>query len=421
MRLVILAPGSRGDVQPYLALAQALQRQRHHPLLVTTLDHLTLCRSFDIETAAVDINVADELKRVETNRAIEGGGTIASFRQFAAIAKRATGSLASVALEALRSADGLVTNFTTALVAQALAQTAGKPLVQAYNVPVTPTSQWPGALAPGLDFGPISRRLGHAVTRLALWSTSRASSGDAVRQLTGTAPALRPPGAVGVLPGPVVYGLSEAFMARPTDWPAEAELTGFWFVDEPVAHVDPALRAFVEAGAPPVCIGFGSMSTERPEEMSALVLSAAKQVGCRVVLLSGWAGLEAAEAARQGVFVAPQAPHGWLYPRCAAVVHHGGAGTTAAAVRAGVPAVVVPFHGDQPFWASRVHHLGLGPPPVARSRLTADRLAAALKQALTDAPMRERAAAVGAQVQREQGAARAAERVVALTSASRTS
>jgi UDP:flavonoid glycosyltransferase YjiC (YdhE family) len=148
------------------------------------------------------------------------------------------------------------------------------------------------------------------------------------------------------------------------------------------------------------------MSIEKPQEVSAIARDAAKASGARVVLLGGWAGLELEE---QGDAIALDAiPHSWLYPRCCAVVHHGGAGTTAAAVRAGVPAVVVPFHGDQRFWASRVYGLGLGPKPIARRALTRERLAAAIRLAATDEAMRERAAAVGRLVREERGAARAA-------------
>jgi UDP:flavonoid glycosyltransferase YjiC (YdhE family) len=271
----------------------------------------------------------------------------------------------------------------------------------------------PGALFPALDLGPLSRRLGHALTRTALWQTSRSSAAEAAREVLG-APSIPwlPTSSVGLVPGPLVYGLGEAFLPRPRDWADDVEVTGFWLVAEAASYTPPPeLSRFLDEGPAPVCVGFGSMSTEAPAAMSELVVRAAAASRTRLVLLSGWAGLEA-ERLSPDVLTLREAPHAWLYPRCRAVVHHGGAGTTAAAVCAGVPAVVVPFHGDQPFWASRVHALGLGPAPVPRRRLTAERLAAAITEACEDPLMRERCEAVGRASRAERGAERAAAWIV---------
>jgi sterol 3beta-glucosyltransferase len=409
LRATILAPGSRGDVQPYIALGQALRALGHDCTIVTTLDHEALVRLYELDVATIPVNVAEELQRVESRRAVEGGGVISSFRQFAAIAKRSARSLAEVGLDACRGADVLVTNFSTTLVADGISRKLGVPVIQAFNVPLTTTSAFPGALFPGLDFGGLSRRLGHRLTRVALWLTARASANEACVEVLGARPAPLFPGPhEGLLRGPVLYGFSEAFLPRPAEWGSAVRVTGFWFVEEPTSFTPPAdLARFLDEGPPPVCVGFGSMSTEKPEEVSAMVLEAARAARVRLVLLSGWAGLTPGMLS-QDVIALSGAPHSWLYPRCRAVVHHGGAGTTAAAVRAGVPAVVVPFHGDQPFWASRVRKLGVGPKGFSRSKLTARRLADAIELAVTDDSLRERAAELGRLVRAERGAVRAA-------------
>ncbi len=409
MRAAILAPGSRGDVQPYVALGQALRTLGHECTIVTTSDHEELVRGYGLEVVTLPLDVAAELRRVETSRAVEGGGLISSFRQFAEIAKRSARSLAQRGLDASREADVLVTNFSTALVADAISKKLGVPVVQAFNVPLTTTSAFPGALFPGMDSGGLSRRLSHRLTRAALWLTVRASANDACVELLGAKSApLLPSAHAGLLPGPLVYGFSEAFLARPAEWASDVQVTGFWFVEEASTFTPPDdLAQFLDDGPPPVCVGFGSMGTEKPEALSALVLDAAKAAGVRLVLLSGWAGL-APERLSRDVITLRGVPHSWLYPRCRAVVHHGGAGTTAAAVRAGVPAVVVPFHGDQPFWASRVRQLGVGPTPISRKGLTAKRLADAIGLATTSDTLRERAVAIGQLVRAEQGAIRAA-------------
>ncbi|MFO0553641.1 MAG: glycosyltransferase [Polyangiaceae bacterium] len=416
MKITILAPGSRGDVQPYVALGQGLKALGHACTLVTTLDHEALVGRYGLGVATIPVNVAEELGRVEAQRAVEGGGVISSFRQFAAIARRAARATAEIGLEACRSADTIVTNFSTVLLADGISRKLGVPMVQAFNVPVTASSAFPGALFPGLDFGSISRRLGHSITRTALWTTSRsAANAVAIEVLGARSASLFPGRCTGLVPGPVVYGFSEAFLARPADWSDEAHVTGFWFVEEPRGYApSEELVRFLESGPPPVCVGFGSMSTERPEEVSAMVLDAARASNSRLVLQSGWAGLNVGQLA-DNVLVVSDIPHSWLYPRCAAIVHHGGAGTTAAALRAGVPAVVVPFHGDQPFWASRVARLGLGPAPIPRRKLTAERLASAIERARIDEGLRERAALVGRTIREERGTARAAELIASLS------
>jgi UDP:flavonoid glycosyltransferase YjiC (YdhE family) len=148
------------------------------------------------------------------------------------------------------------------------------------------------------------------------------------------------------------------------------------------------------------------MSHRKPEETAQLVLQALAQAKQRAILLSGWSGLQEIEVP-DSVFTIDSIPHAWLFPRVSAVVHHGGAGTTAAGLRAGVPSVVIPFFGDQPFWGQRVAQLGVGPAPIPRKRLTAERLAQAIHQAVTDPAMRQRATNLGCRIRAEDGIARA--------------
>ena len=159
-------------------------------------------------------------------------------------------------------------------------------------------------------------------------------------------------------------------------------------------------------GGPVVSIGFGSMASGRPEDVTALVLGAVRRAGVRAVLLSGWGGL-GSQQCTDDVFFADSLPHDWLFPRVAAIVHHGGAGTTGAASSAGVPSIVVPFTADQPFWAARVSSLGVGPKPIPRKTLTQHLLADRLHIAVTDQAMRARAAELGTLIRAEDGVAAA--------------
>lgn len=414
MKVSILAPGSRGDIQPYIALGQGLVAAGHGVRVVTTIDHEALVKGHGLEVTPIPVSVEAALQARETSAAVEGGGVIASFRAFAELAKKAARATAELGLEASRGVDAVVTGFSAAALADGIARKLRVPLVQAYNVPLTPTAAFPGALLPGLDFGGLARRLGHRLTRQALWMTARSSANEVLREVLDAPPmGLFPPDVSGLCDGPVLYGFSEAFLPRGPEWKRDVEVTGFWFVEESSAFVPPrGLEGFLDDGPPPVCIGFGSMTSEDPKATTALVLEAVKLAGVRCVLLSGWAGL-APESLPPTVFLTKSVAHSWLYPRCSAVVHHGGAGTTAAALRAGVPALVVPFHGDQPFWASRVKAAGTGPTPIPKKQLSVKALAAALVQATTDEAMKARCAALGVRVSAEAGVARAVERITA--------
>ena len=210
-------------------------------------------------------------------------------------------------------------------------------------------------------------------------------------------------------PVPILYGYSEAVVPRPADWDETSIVTGYWFLDAPANwQPDPALVKFLQAGPPPVYIGFGSMFMNGGARKTDIVLKALKLAGQRGVLATGWGGL-IADNAPEGIFVLDAVPHDWLFPQMAAIVHHGGAGTTGASLRVGKPTVICPFVGDQPFWGRRVAALGVGPAPIPQSRLTAERLADAIKQAVTDTDMRRNAATLGEAIRAEDGIGRAVE------------
>jgi UDP:flavonoid glycosyltransferase YjiC (YdhE family) len=194
-----------------------------------------------------------------------------------------------------------------------------------------------------------------------------------------------------VLSAPLVLASEPRLGLPPPDSPFVAVQTGAWFLPAP-EPLEPTLAAFLAAGPPPVYVGFGSMADRHAACTTAVVIAAARAAGLRVVIGGGWANL--GDAARDpDVHVVPSVPHDKLFPHLCAVVHHGGAGTTAAAARAGIPQVVIPHFLDQFFWADRVRTLGLGPTPVPRTKLTARRLTAALRACLGEPAFRERARA----------------------------
>jgi UDP:flavonoid glycosyltransferase YjiC (YdhE family) len=409
--IVIMATGSRGDVQPYIGLGMGLARAGHEVRIVTSREFEPLVSAYGLHVACVDIDVRAALRSRDASAAIESGGVIRSFRKLSELAGSASRLLVETTLDAARSADLIIYGLGGILVGSSVAEKLGLPVIQAYNVPLTPTAEFAGALTPWLSFPPraLTHRLGHMLAQQVLWQTARASGNRARVQVLALPPAplygIRE--TPGLRNGPVLYGFSPSVLPRPADWEERIQVTGYWFTDEPHDWTPPIeLLEFLNSGPTPVYIGFGSMTTERPEEMMRLVFDALNRHSRRAIVQTGWAGLAATEAP-ENVYLLDAAPHSWLFPRMAAVVHHGGAGTTAAAFRAGVPAVVIPFHGDQPFWAAVTAQLGVGPRPIPRRRLSADRMAAAIEEALDSEEMQRRAAELGRRVRAEDGVGKA--------------
>jgi UDP:flavonoid glycosyltransferase YjiC (YdhE family) len=244
-----------------------------------------------------------------------------------------------------------------------------------------------------------------------VWQAYRRADRVARTQVLGLAPApFMGPFDSGATSGyPVLYGYSQAVIPRPLDWGDRIHVTGYWFLDQENDWVPPGhVVDFLQAGQPPVYVGFGSMSSRDPRATADLIGEALELCGQRAIVLSGWGGISGGSLP-DSVLMIESMPFSWLFSHVAAVVHHGGAGTTSEGLRAGVPSVIVPFFGDQPYWARRVADLGVGPEPVPRRRLTALALAAAIDQAVSDKAMRDRAAALGRRLRAEDGVGRAVE------------
>jgi sterol 3beta-glucosyltransferase len=191
-------------------------------------------------------------------------------------------------------------------------------------------------------------------------------------------------------------------LPRPADWRPGLELVGYWWpATDPHWTPPPPLAEFLRAGPPPVLVTFGSMAVLGPQT-GALVGTALRRAGVRAVVQAGWGDLQ---VVGDGVLSVGEVPHDWLMPRVAAVVHHAGAGTTAAGLRAGVPAVTVPAIADQPFWAARLAALGVGAEPIPTRRLTADRLADAIRAVVDRPQYAERARRLADQITAEDGSA----------------
>ena len=409
MRIAIIASGSRGDVEPYVALGKGLHAAGHVVRLVTHQDFESLVTSHGVEFWPVEGSVQDVAESMAA--LIENGNFLAILAQMGKEAQRGGLALAGVGLAACQGMDLVLAGIGGVFSGIALAEKLGLPLLQAYYIPFTPTRAYPAFVIPKPPsfLGTLPNRASYQVARQMMWQAFRSADQAARREVLGlsAAPFFGPFNSACVRGQPILYGYSPSVIPPPADWGADIHVTGYWFLDPAENWTpSPALADFLAAGPPPVYVGFGSMSSRNPEAMAHLILDALARTGQRGIIHAGWGGLQRTDLP-DSVQMVDGIPFSWLFPRVAAVVHHGGAGTTSAGLRAGVPSVVVPFFGDQPFWGQRVADLGVGPVLIPRKKLTADRLVQAIQVAVTDPAMLQRAADLGAKIRAEDGVARA--------------
>lgn len=185
---------------------------------------------------------------------------------------------------------------------------------------------------------------------------------------------------------PFTYCWSPALVPKPLDWPAHIDVCGFFFRDAPSYKPPEDLKKFLDSGPPPVYIGFGSIVVDEPEKLSATILEAVEKTGVRAIISRGWSKLGGTPS--ENIYYIGDCPHEWLFQQVSAVVHHGGAGTTACGLRYGKPTTIVPFFGDQPFWGSMIEAAGAGPAPITYKSLNSHLLADAIRLCLEPSTQR---------------------------------
>jgi UDP:flavonoid glycosyltransferase YjiC (YdhE family) len=384
MRILIAAAGSRGDVAPYTGLGAELRRAGHEVALATTDLFAPLVREAGLE-----------FRSLPSRPRTEGEGT-PNRRQLMRSAGEFVTELGHGFADAVvQGTDLLLLSTTTAPLGWHLAEATGIPAIGAYLQPTAPTGDFPPLVGGTRSLGRLGNR---TAGRLALRMADRVYT-QAVTELR------RELGLPPLAPHetrrrqeqarwPVLHGFSTALVPRPSDWRHGLDVVGNWwpYVDEG-RSLPAEVEDFLAAGPRPVFVGFGSMAAGHGERLGEIAVRALRNAGLRGILQSGSAQLE---ADGDDVMTVGDVPHALLFPRVAAVVHHAGAGTAAAGLRAGVPAVPVPVTADQPFWAGRLAAIGAATAPIPFGSLTAERLADALEQVVRRQSC-ARAASVAAQ------------------------
>jgi sterol 3beta-glucosyltransferase len=404
MRIAVVCNDTRGGVQPYAALAAGLVRAGHDVRAVAPEEFGAMFAGIGVPMSPLS---GGEMAAAVRATGIAERGAVATMRLMARELPRQINQWTRETLAACEGVELITGGIGGMVIGLAVAEKLGVPFIETQLQPVgVSTGEYPGVMLPWVPsfLGSDALRLSHRLSDRAVWMAFKGPMAKARADVLGLTGPTR-----GSAP-PFLYGFSPHVLrvARDKHDHRVRVATGYWNLP-PWAGAwspPPGLERFLARPGPVVSIGFGSMASGDPAEVTRLVGDAVGQAGVRAVLMSGWGGLAPAGGSPD-LFTADAIPHDWLFPRLSAVVHHGGAGTTGAGFQAGVPQLVVPFSVDQPFWGARVAALGCGPAPIPRKRLTAARLAAGIRTILDDTGYAARAAALGRHIRMEDGVAKA--------------
>ena len=403
MRITMICIGSTGDVRPYIVLGRELKARGHD---------IAICAFSDFKAAVLKEGfrfkpVNGDVKRLMGNLMTGATGVGFLKQVHASLADCIDPFLADIEA-ACEDAECIIGNYF-GQVFKSIAEVRHVPYIQTHYFPMDKNSVSAIASAPMQHGSKAWKLASYQIGHLVVSAMEKYYLSD-WREKRGMAPRKWEASPNYELNGhtiPVLYAMSPLVMPRPSSWGENIHMTGYW-LSGPENDFVPSkeLTDFLERGEKPVYIGFGSMVSEDMGSTLDIVLEAIRKSGVRAVMSTGWGGVEIPES--DDIIVADFVPHDWLFRHVCAVVHHGGAGTTAAGIQAGLPSLIIPFGGDQPIWADRVQALGIGPKAIPRDKLTVSKLSKALTELTTTKKYRVAARELGERLVTENGAAIAA-------------
>ena len=407
MHITILTLGSRGDVQPFIALGMGLLQAGYKVKVASQATFESEIRTRGLEFALMSGNPKEGIESAEGQAMLRTKNPIDFVRRMGDLLEPI---METVLLDSWQACQG-----TDAIIGGGfpfwgfdIAQKLNIPFYYAYLTPSYPTTNFPNPITPPHleKLGSIYNRFSYTLTNQLFWQFFRKPVNQFRDNILNLPPTNIWQNAFTKMEDAKVnylIGCSPSITSKPKDWSNRVHLTGYWFLDAPSGFIPPTdLVEFLKAGSAPVYIGFGSMAGEEAQNIAEIALAALAKTQQRGIFLSGWGGIKRSDLP-DTVFQIDNIPHSWLFPQMACIVHHGGAGTSAATFRAGVPSVIIPFFGDQPFWAYQAAKLGVSPPTIARKNLTVDCLARAIKNAVENQSIQKQAAILGKKIRSENG------------------
>ncbi len=407
MKISVVAVGTRGDVEPHMALCCGLLKRGHQVKLAAPMDFERQASGLGLNFHPIGVSFRG-LYDTKEGAALQACG----HRSFALIKnlKKLASSIAGQVFSDIRGACGgadAVCYSLLGMSAYYFAKEMGIPSAITSLQPIGRTSSVFSPLVfSSLRLPRALNRMTHVMVEQVFWQFFRplmkAKSKTAV-PFWGHFNELYRSGS------PMLFAYSPSVVPRPDDYQRNMHVTGFWMLPPDNGWKPPAALAdFISSGSPPVCVGFGSMNSKRIGKILDAALRAILETGRRAIILKGWCKQPlGTNDLGSDIFVIDDVPHSWLFPRVSAVVHHGGAGTTAAALRAGVPSIVTPFFFDQWYWAQSLHRKGLGPEPISFDRASPQSLKTALDVVERSVPLKQRLSVMSTQLQFEDGVSNA--------------
>ncbi len=391
----MMTAGSRGDVAPYTGLGAGLVRAGHEVTLATHGIFEPLVAGSGVRFHPLPVDPRAELHSARGRRLHDARTGAGKLVRLASMARQVADEMTAALVEAARDGEVLLVGGSLGPLGYALADGLSVPALGLHLQPLHPTRDFPAPVLGARPLGSVGNRL----SGRAVMTSVELLFFDALRSLRrhGIVTARR-----SRRPRPVLHGYSELVVPRPRDWPAELEVAGYWWPHR-TGRLSPELEDFLAAGPPPVFVGLGSATVPDPGRVSRDIVTALRAARVRGIVQRGWAGLGARDG--DDILTVDEVPHSLLFPRTAAVVHHAGAGTTGAVLRAGVPSVPVPVQFDATFWASRLTALGTAPGVLPLRRLTSTALAGAVHRAARDGSHRAAARALADRLAEEDGVA----------------
>jgi UDP:flavonoid glycosyltransferase YjiC (YdhE family) len=393
MKFVAVTYGTEGDTRPMALLCQALMESGHSAHLLADAATLGYAVSLGVPATGLAGDIRTVLRQ-DTALGKTGGSFRNTASAFARIATANSEAWLRATIAAAKDCDAVILGGLAAFVGLSAAEALSIPAIGTGLIPITPTRDFASPFLPPGATPRWLNRASHSLVNALIWRAFRTPINTARAAMCGL-----PPRRNVWADHPMLYGISPSLVPPPADWPPTARICGQWLAPVTDWPPPPALGEFLAAGEPPIYLGFGSMGALGGAPLMREALAALR--GRRALFYPGWGRVAAADLPAN-IHLLADAPHGWLFPRTALVIHHGGAGTAHAAARAGMPSVVVPFAGDQFFWADRLRQAGAAPAPVPAKGLNAERLARAIDEADKNAP-RARAAALAASIVCEEG------------------
>lgn len=413
MKIVILAVGTRGDVQPYIALGLGLRSAGNDVRIAAASNFEQFIRDYGLEYARLEGNFRELMETDIMQQLMAKQNPFLAYREMTNMLRHILECFAADSWRACQGADALIFS-TVAVTGYHVAEKLGIPSCWAPLQPISRTRAFPSMVIPiRYDHNGSLNLFTHILEEQLAWQPSRSFVNRWRKESLGLKPyPFSGPNAILEKNHyPIIYGYSPSVLPKPLDWGDWIHVAGYWFLDHPVDWQSPVdLVDFIQAGKPPIYIGFGSMNNRDAQTMTQIVVDAITLTKERAVLTTGWGSLSDMNLP-DTIYRVDAVPHDWLFPQMAAAVHHGGAGTTAAALRAGIPSVVVPHLVDQPFWGKRIFELGVGPRPIHHRQITAESLAKSITTTVNDKEMKRRATSLAERIQAEDGIARAVELV----------